>query len=99
MSTNFYEKVYLSQAGSGLDVYSDLAFVRNQKGNGFFGRFYKQALMPFMKRMLPVVKDKALKATTEIIGEIKKHRGKRKRKLIHKKKSHKKKRKVEAKLF
>ncbi len=46
MSTNPYISYYINQAGSGISGYDGTRF---QRGNGFFGSIFKNAILPVLK--------------------------------------------------
>src|SRR5258706_16411043 len=46
MTSNPYTNYYINQAGTGISGYDGIRF---QRGNGFFGTIFKNAILPILK--------------------------------------------------
>jgi len=67
MSSNPYINYYVNQAGSGIGGFQGVRF---QRGQGWFGNLFKNAILPLLKYIGPkIIKTGASVATDAIAGE------------------------------
>src|SRR5260370_36504185 len=67
MSSNPYINYYVNQAGSGIGGFQGARF---QRGQGWFGNLFKNAILPLLKYIGPkIIKTGASVATDAIAGE------------------------------
>lgn len=59
---------YSDQAGSGISYFQGDRF---QRGNGFFGNFFKGSIMPLLKKVMPYLGRQALDAGVDLAAGLK----------------------------
>jgi hypothetical protein len=64
---NPYTNYYINQVGSGLPGFQG---IRYQRGHGFFGRFFSNTLLPFVKQLLPGIGKRALPSVAGLAQDI-----------------------------
>ena len=104
--SDFYQKAYMSQAGSGLDIYSGYGNIGGQTGRGYLGKFYTNSMLPLMRHMRPepvLSKDEITQPVKVVRRRKRNHSVPKKKsatnKKVNKKPQTKKKKKNKVKIF